>query len=142
MRHFKEITDGKVVIMGRKTFESLPNKKPLSNRRNIILTRREDYQVDNTEVVHNVDELMSLLIGVNGDDIFVIGGEEIYRLLMPYCDTVYVTKVFSEPQAHSYFPNIESVHGFKITESSEIMIDDSDNYKARGIRFQFLTYTR
>ena len=93
MKFFRETTTGKVVVMGRKTLESFPGKKPLKNRTNIILTKNPSYQVEGAVMVHDLDELHKELEKYNSEDIFVIGGESIYRQLLDECDTAYITKI-------------------------------------------------
>ena len=79
--------------MGRKTLESFPNGLPLKNRTNIVLTANPDYDVKDAVIVHSKDELLEELKKYNEDDIYVIGGESVYRMMLPYCDTVLVTKI-------------------------------------------------
>ena len=93
MKFFRQTTTGKVVVMGRKTLESFPNGMPLKNRTNIVLTGNQNYQVKDAIVVHSEDELMEELKKYETDDIYVIGGESVYRMMLPYCDTAYVTKI-------------------------------------------------
>lgn len=106
MQNFKIITNRNIVIMGRKTLESLPDSKPLSNRINIIFSKSLDH-VDNAFIVHSIDELKSLLSKFNLDNAYVIGGSSIYELLLPYCKEALITtfiKCYNE--VDSYFPNL------------------------------------
>ncbi len=119
MKFFREKTMGKVVVMGRKTLESFPNGMPLKNRVNIVLTKNETYQVKDAVMVHTVEQLMEELKQYSSEDIFVIGGESIYRLLLPYCDTAYVTKIDHAFQADTYFPNLDQEADWKMIETSE-----------------------
>ena len=119
MKFFRQTTTGKVVVMGRKTLESFPNGMPLKNRTNIVLTGNEDYQVKDAVIVHSQDELMDELTKYNPDDIYVIGGESIYRMMLPYCDTVYVTKIDRAFQADTFFPNLDEMDEWVMTEESE-----------------------
>lgn len=119
MKFFREKTMGKVVVMGRKTLESFPNGMPLKNRVNIVLTKNETYQVKDAVMVHTVEQLMEELKQYSSEDIFVIGGESIYRLLLPYCDTAYVTKIDHAFQADTYFPNLDQEDDWKMVETSE-----------------------
>lgn len=105
MRHFREITSGHPVIMGRKTFESIG--KPLPNRRNIVITRDTSYAGDDIEVVHSLEEALSLFTN-SEDEVFVIGGAEIYRQAIPRADKLYITHVEQEfPDADTFFPEID-----------------------------------
>lgn len=119
MKFFRQTTTGKVVVMGRKTLESFPNGMPLKNRTNIVLTGNQNYQVKDAVVVHSEDELMNELEKYDTDDIFVIGGESVYRMMLPYCDTVYVTKIDRAFQADTFFPDLDEMDEWVMTEESE-----------------------
>ena len=119
MKFFRQTTTGKVVVMGRKTLESFPNGMPLKNRTNIVLTGNQNYQVKDSVIVHSEDELMEELKKYNTDDIYVIGGESVYRMMLPYCDTVYVTKIDRAFQADTFFPNLDEMDEWEMTEESE-----------------------
>ena len=119
MKFFRQTTTGKVVVMGRKTLESFPNGMPLKNRTNIVLTGNQNYQVKDAVVVHSEDELMDELEKYDTDDIFVIGGERVYRMMLPHCDTVYVTKIDRAFQADTFFPDLDEMDEWVMTEESE-----------------------
>ena len=119
MKFFRQTTTGKVVVMGRKTLESFPNGMPLKNRTNIVLTANQDYQVKDAVIVHSEDELMEELKKYDADDIYVIGGESVYRMMLPYCDTVYVTKIDRAFQADTFFPNLDEVEAWVMTGEGE-----------------------
>lgn len=119
MKFFRQTTAGKVVVLGRKTLESFPNGKPLKDRTNIVLTRNPDYEVKDAVVVHGEEELAEELKKYNTDDIYVIGGESVYRMMLPYCDTVYVTKIDRAFQADTFFPNLDEMDEWVLTEESE-----------------------
>lgn len=119
MKFFRQTTTGKVVVMGRKTLESFPNGLPLKNRTNIVLTKNPDYNVKDAVIVHNEEELFEELKKYNTDDVYVIGGESIYRRLLPYCDTVYVTKIDQAFQADTFFPNLDEMEEWEMTEEGE-----------------------
>lgn len=119
MKFFRQTTTGKVVVMGRKTLESFPNGMPLKNRTNIVLTGNEDYQVKDAVTVHSKDELLEELKKYDGDDVYVIGGGSIYRMMLPYCDTVYVTKVDRAFQADTFCPDLDEMDDWVMTEESE-----------------------
>ena len=92
MKFFRETTTGKVVVMGRKTLESFPGGQPLKKRTNIVLTTDPNYQAGEAVIVHSMEELLEELKKYPREDIFVIGGESIYRSLLPWCRTAYVTR--------------------------------------------------
>ncbi len=119
MKFFRQTTTGKVVVMGRKTLESFPNGMPLKNRTNIVLTGNKDYHVKDAVIVHSKEELLVELKKYDTDEIYVIGGESIYRMLLPYCDTVYVTKIDRAFQADTFFPNLDEMDEWVMTEESE-----------------------
>lgn len=119
MKFFRQTTTGKVVVMGRKTLESFPNGMPLKNRTNIVLTGNQNYQVKDAVVVHSEDELMDELEKYDTDDIFVIGGESVYRMMLPHCDIVYVTKIDRVFQADTFFPDLDEMDEWVMTEESE-----------------------
>ena len=119
MKFFRETTTGNVVVMGRKTLESFPNGAPLKNRTNIVLTGNRDYQVKDAVIVHSQDELLEELKKYDTEKIYVIGGESIYRMMLPYCDTVYVTKIDRSFQADTFFPNLDEMDEWEMTEEGE-----------------------
>ena len=118
-RFFKDSTFGKTVVMGRKTFESFPNGLPLKGRLNIILTNDINYQVCNAVVLNCLDDLYDELKKYETKDIYVIGGESIYKQLLDKCDTAYVTKIYSNFEADSFFPNLDNNTKWEIIYESE-----------------------
>ena len=106
MKFFRETTQGNVVIMGRKTLESFPQGQPLKNRVNIVITRNPSYKVKDAVVVHSVEEAIEESRKYDGD-VFVIGGESIYRAMLPYCDTALVTRIDYAYEADTWFPNLD-----------------------------------
>ena len=119
MKFFRETTTGKVVVMGRKTLESFPNKRPLKNRTNIVITRQKDYQVDGAVVLHSVEEALDYLKQFKSEDIYVIGGASIYEQMLPYCDVAHVTVMDYAYQADTWFPNLDKMEEFVVAEDSE-----------------------
>jgi len=119
MKFFRETTTGKAVVMGRKTLESFPNGQPLKNRENIVLTSDRSYQVSGAVVVHSVESMLEELDKYDSDDIYVIGGESVYRQLLPYCSTAYVTKIDHAYAADTYFPNLDELEEWKLNGVSE-----------------------
>lgn len=118
-KFFREVTTGKVVVMGRKTLESFPNGMPLKNRTNIVLTHNPDYQVKDAIVVHSMDELHEELKKYNSDDIFIIGGEKIYEQMLDECDVAHITKIEFAYDADAYFPNLDEREDWELTGDSE-----------------------
>ena len=118
-KFFRETTTGKVVVMGRKTLESFPNGLPLKNRTNIVLTRDMNYEVKDAIVLHSLEELHEELKKYPSEDIYIIGGETIYRQLLDKCDVAHITKVEFAYEADAYFPNLDELPEWKITADSE-----------------------
>lgn len=135
MKFFRETTTGKVVVMGRKTLESFPNGQPLKKRTNIVLTRDKNYQVKDAVVVHTLDELLEELKQYAEEDIYVIGGESVYRLLLPYCKVAHVTKIDHAYEADTYFPNLDEMKGWEITG-----VSDEQTYF--NLEYEFVRYER
>ena len=104
---FREETTGKVVVLGRKTMDTFPQKQPLKNRVNIILSRNPDYHVEGATVVRSTEELLEEVKKYPTENVYIIGGESIYRQLLPYCDTALVTRIDHEYRADAFFPNLD-----------------------------------
>ena len=119
MKFFRETTMNKVVVMGRKTLESFPNGLPLKKRTNIVITRDKNYQVKDAIVVHSVEEALKELEKYSEEEIYVIGGESIYRQMLPYCKVAHVTKVNHAYEADTYFPNLDEKDEWVVTGVSE-----------------------
>ena len=144
MKFFVKTTKGHTVIMGRKTLESFPGGKPLKHRTNVVLSatmKAETVDVDEDttlKVIHEVDDLADALGGfesVQSKEAVVIGGGSVYKLLLPYCDTVYVTAIRHTFTADTYFPNLDADPEWEIAEESEI-------FNHEGIDYSFRTYRR
>ena len=133
LKHFKQLTLGKAVIMGRRTLESLPGGKPLPGRDTILLTRNPDYQPEGVQAVHSLSELDSLLNAYAPDNVMVCGGGEIYRLLIDRCDKAHVTRVEADAPADSFFPDLDQRPGWRLIERSPMQ-------EEKGIRYSFCTY--
>lgn len=119
MKFFREKTMGHVVVMGRKTLESFPNGLPLKNRVNIVLTANRSYKVKDAIIVHTKEELLEELKKYDSNELYVIGGGSIYEMLIPYCDTAYITKIDHAYAADTYFPNLDQMDEWEMTEVSE-----------------------
>lgn len=135
MKFFRETTTGKVVIMGRKTLESFPNGLPLKKRVNIVITGKKDFQVKDAIVVHSIEEALAEAEKYDSDDIYVIGGESIYRQMLPYCNVAHVTKMDYVYQADTWFPNLDEDPAWEIAAESE-----EKTYF--DLEYQFLMYVR
>lgn len=135
MKYFREKTLGKVVVMGRKTLESFPDGLPLKERANIIISENPDYKVPDAVVVHSFEELDRELEKYNIEDVFVIGGESIYRQLLPKCQKAYVTKVENAFEADTWFPNLDELEEWQLISKGEEQV-------YQELKFRFTEYER
>jgi len=133
LKRFKELTVGHSIIMGRKTFESLPNG-PLPNRRNIILTQSADYKAKNCVIAHSVKQALK---NIEDEEIaFIIGGEQIYKAFIDIAKLLYITKIHHKFDADAFFPEIDNSK-WKLTEHEDKKPDDKNKFS-----FSFRTYLR
>lgn len=139
LKSFRSLTTGKTVILGSKTLSTFPGGRPLKNRRNLIFSRRPDYAVEGAEVVHSVEELFSIL--PSEEAAVVIGGESIYRLLLPYCQVAYVTKFDGEFEKDAFFPDLDTDPAWRLAEAGELQYAEaSDSHP--GLPFRICRYER
>lgn len=120
LKRFKKLTTGHPVVMGRKTWESLP-KRPLPGRKNIVFTQNPDFEAEGAEVVHSVNELFKTLKDCD-EEVFVMGGAAIYQLLLPFANRLYITRVYRDYEADVFFPTID-MSEFTLVNLSEPMFD-------------------
>lgn len=116
---FRQMTEGKVIVLGRKTLATFPQGLPLKNRTNMILSGNPSFSVKGAHIVHSLEELLAALGGYPGEDIYIVGGESVYRMMLPYCDTVHVTRIDHSYEADAYFPNLDQLPEWEIAEESE-----------------------
>ncbi len=136
MKFFRSTTSGKVVVMGRKTLDSFPGGNPLKNRVNVVLTRDKAFEKEGVEVVNSVEDALEALNAYDGDDVYIIGGAEIYAMFLDYCDTALVTHVDAVAEkADKKFPDLSVRPEWKLCEKSE---EKEEN----GIKFTFCTYKK
>ncbi len=131
LKRFRTLTTGKGVILGRKTLATFPGGKPLKNRRNLILSRSMDAAPEGAEVYPSVEALLPHA----GEEDFVIGGASVYEQLLPWCSTVYVTKVEQTFPADCWFPNLDADPMWQAEEPSQPL-------EQEGIRYRYVTYRR
>ncbi len=134
-KFFREETTGKVVVLGRKTLETFPQGMPLKNRTNIIMSTNPAYKVKDAIVVHSVDELLEELKKYNDEDVYIIGGDSIYKQMLPYCNVAHVTKIDHAYEADAYFPNLDKMPEWEITA-------DSDEQVYFDLTYHFLKYEK
>lgn len=135
LKRFRSITSGNVLVLGRKTLESFPKKKPLPNREHVLLTKNLEYKAEGVTFCNSIEELPCVLEGFGEKDVFVAGGGSIYQQLLPYCDKAYVTKIHDTFPADTYFPNLDLLSEWEIVEEGE---EQEDN----GVKFSFVLYQK
>ena len=129
------VEKGKVIVMGRKTLESLPGGQPLAGRINVVLTRDEAYKAKGCQIFHNLQDALKYLKQFKSEDIFVIGGAEIYETFLPYCDTAHITWIDYEYMADTWLPNLDKDPDWEITA-------DSDEQTYFDLCYEFRRYER
>jgi dihydrofolate reductase len=132
-RHFRRLTDGGTVVVGRRTLEDFPGKKPLSGRRNIVLSRNRALSIEGATVVATLDELFREIADTEPEKVFLIGGDSLFRLLYRYCRYAYVTKIKAAPESDSFFPNLDEDPGWTLESSGE-----EQTYE--GVKYTFMRY--
>ena len=135
LKRFKEITSGHTIIMGRKTFESLP--KVLPNRHHIVITRDKNFKVDSpsVEIVNDINVVINKYEN-SSEEVFIIGGGEIYKFLLPNTKKLYLTRVYKDFNGDTKFPEI-NLDDWSIDSQSEILTNETDNLK-----FDFINLIR
>ncbi|HYE82497.1 MAG TPA: dihydrofolate reductase [Clostridia bacterium] len=129
MKFFKQMTLGKVVIMGRETFESLPGKEPLTDRINIIMSRKECFGDDRIIVCHSLDEIFHEIEKYKSEDVFVIGGESVYTQLLPFCTEAYITRIENRYTADKFFTDLDKDPSWELTSVSDPQVYKDISYR-------------
>jgi len=132
MRHFKELTTGHTVVMGRKTYDTLP--RPLPNRRNVVITRDVSYVASGADVFHSLQDALRTV--AENEEVFVAGGAEIYRLALPFADRIYLTVVHTVLEGDTFFPEFE-MSDWLLQEDTRYDSDERHIYS-----FSFRLYER
>lgn len=134
-QYFKKTTEGHYVLMGRKNYESLPPKfKPLPNRPNVVITRNESYDAPGTEVVNSLEDAIEIARKNNEEEVFIIGGGEIYKLGLAYADTIYLTEINGEFEGQTIFPEFDK------SEWKEISREHHSTDERHKYSFDFVIY--
>lgn len=134
MKFFRQTTLHKVVVMGRKTLLSFPGGRPLKDRVNILLSRQPGGAPEGVTVCSGLPQLADALAPYPAKDVYVIGGESVYRLLLPYCTGALVTRVqAAAPQADTFFPNLDETPGWRLAQQGPLQ-------KHEGVHFSICTY--
>ncbi len=135
MQRFRELTYGKVVILGRKTLQTFPQGRPLDGRENIIMSRNTSFRVKGAQVVRSEEELFKVLSFYPEEDVYVIGGGQIYLQLLKYCTTCLVTRLDRVFDADAYFPDLDALDAWSLVE-------ESDEQTYFDTPYTFCTYVR
>lgn len=135
MKYFADMTTGNVCIMGRNTFQSLPGGRPLINRVNIVLSKDKTYKPNGVILADSVEAALEEAKKYHPKEIFVIGGESIYRQFMPYADTAYITYIDYTYQADRYMPNLDAEVDWKL-------VDESEEQTYFNVEYYYRTYKK
>ena len=133
LKRFRAMTSGGTVIMGRKTLDSMPGGKALPKRRNIVITRDPAFVRENVEVAHSVEEALALVARDEPEKVWVIGGGEIYKAMLPHCRVCYLTRVYAEPDCDVFFPDLDAMDDWRVLREEPILTDGE-------LRYQFVDY--
>lgn len=133
MKFFRNTTKGNIIVIGRKTLESFPNAKPLPYRTNVVLTRDKTYQAEDTVILNSCEEVLEYIKNNSESETYICGGEEIYRLFLPYCSEALVTKVSDSCNAEKFMPNLDNDDNWELIEKSETITENE-------LQFCFCTY--
>src|SRR5699024_12576876 len=125
LKYFKEKTTGHTIIMGRKTYDSIG--RPLPNRKNVILTRQTTEFPNDVEVIHNIEEIYEWQKSHPNEELFVIGGGDIFKQVLPFADRLYITKIDEAFEGDTFFPKF-SLSDWKLTTSIKGEKDSKNNY--------------
>lgn len=135
MKQFREMTTGKVVVLGRKTLETFPWRQPLENRTNLILSGNPAFRVKDAIAVHSLEKLLEELKKYPDEDIFIVGGESLYRQMLPFCSTAYVTRIDRAYEADAYCADLDRDPAWEITA-------ESDEQVYFDVTYRFVKYER
>ena len=124
LKRFKEMTMGKTVVMGHNTFKSLPNQKPLPGRKNIVMSRRPWLEIPGAYVANSKEQVMKMVVD---EEVFIIGGSEIYKLFLDDCKRIYLTRVLAASVADRFFPNLDKKPEWHLEHKS--LIHSADGYE-------------
>lgn len=135
LKQFKSLTIGKTIIMGHNTLNSLPGGNPLPGRTNIVLSRNPGLTVEGATVCHSVQDVLIEVSALPHNEVFIIGGEMVYRAFLPYCRRALVTRVDATPEADTFFPDLQEHPQWKIRRESDFM-------EHNGLSYQYVEYVK
>lgn len=134
MKQFRAKTINHIIVLGRKTLETFPGGRPLPDRTNIVLTRQKDFQAEGALVCHSYPELFRVLQRYADNEIFIVGGGEIYNALIPYCRIGYVTKI------HNTYPADTRIMNLDLLENWSIVASDGPHLSKAGVMYTYVEY--
>ena len=132
-KRFQEMTEGGTVIVGRRTLEDFPNGKPLKNRKTIVMTH-QDIEIEGATVAHSVEEVLEMV--KDQPRVFVIGGESVYKTLVPFCERVYITKIYARPECDAFFQNLDEQFDWSFESESELLTSSI------GVDYRYYVYEK
>ena len=132
LKRFKELTWGKTIVMGHNTYKSLPNQKPLPGRKNIVMSRKPHLNIPGATVANSKEQVMEMLVG---EEVFIIGGSQIYELFLDDCMRIYLTRVLASPEADCFFPNLDEKPEWRAIHESKV-------HGANGYEFMYRILVR
>ena len=132
LKRFKQMTMGKTIVMGHNTFKSLPNQKALPGRKNVVLSRNPLLKIPGAYIANSKEQVMEM---VSGEEVFIIGGEQIYDLFLDDCSRVYLTNVRCDPIADCFFPNLDEKPEWSLEYTSCV-------HYADGYEFLYREYVK
>ena len=133
LKRFKNFTTGNTIILGRKTMFTFPGKKPLKNRRNLILSRNPEFRPEGAEVFPDLDSLMAQV--TDPDNTYVVGGAQVYHTMIGQCDRAYITKIDAAYPADCWFPNLNDDPNWEVESEGEWL-------EHEGVKFRYVNYKR
>lgn len=133
MKFFKEKTIGNVVVMGLNTLKSFPGGNPLKDRVNIVLCNDPEFSQEGVTIADSIESLFEILKRYDTNTVYIIGGASVYAQLVPYCDTVYVTKVEGKKEADAFFPNLDE-------DENWVCAKQTETQEYNELKFKFTTY--
>lgn len=133
LRRFRALTAGGTLVMGRKTLDSLPGGRPLPGRRTVVLTRDPAFDRPGVETARSPEEALALTAGEDPDRVWLCGGGEVYALLLPFCRTCRLTRVFASPPCDTFFPDLDRLEHWRAVRREAVLT-------VGGLSFQFIDF--
>lgn len=142
LKNFAKLTTGHIVVLGSNTLATFPGGRILKNRTNIVLHPSPEYQPDGAIVVHSIDELLEELKKYDTSEVFIIGGASVYRQMLPYCDTCYITRFLKEYVSDVTIPNLDEDPSWNQVWESETFVSDPATDTEEGLEYRFTKWVK